>query len=90
MDFQEYEPPMVVEGTADPATSYTCLLTITRPSTTDHDLLIAGRTDGQLTARRLHKAAARSVLAHLIQMQDEGRVRCEGEATVDSVFELTD
>ena len=41
-------------------------------------------------APRLHKAAARSVLAHLIQMQDEGRVRCEGEATVESVFELLD
>ena len=41
-------------------------------------------------APRLHKAAARSVLAHLMQMQDEGRVRCEGEANVDAVFELID
>ena len=38
----------------------------------------------------LHKAAARSVLAHLMQMQDEGRVRGEGEANVDAVFELID
>ena len=39
-------------------------------------------------APRLHKAAARSVLAHLLQMQEEGQVSCEGEANVDSVFEL--
>ncbi len=39
---------------------------------------------------RLYKAAGRSVLAHLIQMQDEGRVRCEGEADIESVYELAD
>jgi glyoxylase-like metal-dependent hydrolase (beta-lactamase superfamily II) len=37
---------------------------------------------------RLYRAAGRSVLAHLIQMQDEERVRCEGEASADSVYEL--
>ncbi len=38
--------------------------------------------------KRLYRAAGRSVLAHLIQMQDEERVRCDGPADVDSVFDL--
>ena len=38
--------------------------------------------------KRLYTAAGRSVLAHLTQMQDEGRVRCEGPAALDSVYEL--
>jgi glyoxylase-like metal-dependent hydrolase (beta-lactamase superfamily II) len=38
--------------------------------------------------KRLYPAAGRSVLSHLIQMQDEERVRCEGEANIDSVYEL--
>jgi glyoxylase-like metal-dependent hydrolase (beta-lactamase superfamily II) len=29
--------------------------------------------------KRLHPAAARSVLAHLIQLEAEGRVRCDGD-----------
>ncbi|MEX2616381.1 MAG: MBL fold metallo-hydrolase [Alphaproteobacteria bacterium] len=38
--------------------------------------------------QRLYRAAGRSVLAHLIQMQDEERVRCDGPADIDSVYEL--
>lgn len=38
--------------------------------------------------QRLYKAAGRSVLAHLTQMVDEGRVRCAGDAAPDSVYEL--
>ena len=38
--------------------------------------------------KRLYKAAGRSVLAHLTQMQDEERVKCEGPAAIDSVYEF--
>ena len=38
--------------------------------------------------KRLYKAAGRSVLAHLTQMQDEERVQCEGPAAIDSVYEF--
>ena len=37
---------------------------------------------------RLHPAAARSVLAHLIAMKDDGRVSCHGPAHIDSVYSL--
>src|SRR3546814_5580375 len=35
---------------------------------------------------RLHRAAGRSVLAHLIHMVAKGKARTEGEPTVDSVY----
>jgi glyoxylase-like metal-dependent hydrolase (beta-lactamase superfamily II) len=37
---------------------------------------------------QLHKAAARSVLAHLIHMKVEGKVTCDGDAEPDTVFGL--
>jgi glyoxylase-like metal-dependent hydrolase (beta-lactamase superfamily II) len=37
---------------------------------------------------RLHPAAAHSVLAHMIQLVREGRVKTDGELTVDAVYEL--
>jgi glyoxylase-like metal-dependent hydrolase (beta-lactamase superfamily II) len=37
---------------------------------------------------RLHPAARHSVLAHLIKLAHEGRVRCEGEPAIDSVYAL--
>ena len=37
---------------------------------------------------RLHRAAARSVLAHLIQMVEQGRVVADGQPTVDARFQL--
>jgi glyoxylase-like metal-dependent hydrolase (beta-lactamase superfamily II) len=37
---------------------------------------------------RLHTAAARSVLAHLIHLRGEGQVRCEGEANLTSHFSV--
>jgi glyoxylase-like metal-dependent hydrolase (beta-lactamase superfamily II) len=36
----------------------------------------------------LHPAAARSVLAHLIAMTDEGRVQCDGAPTLDALYYL--
>lgn len=38
--------------------------------------------------RRLHPAACHSVLAHLIHMTHEGRVTCEGEPHINSVYGL--
>ncbi len=53
------------------------------------------RTIAELTPRlyigvdpRLHGAAARSVLAHLIHMERQGRVRAEGAATMQAVYAL--
>jgi len=40
--------------------------------------------------KRLHGAAARSVLAHLIHMQETGRVRSDGEASETAVYRLPD
>ena len=37
---------------------------------------------------RLHPAAARSMLAHLIQMTEDGRVLCDGEPTVSATYRL--
>ena len=37
---------------------------------------------------RLHGAAARSMLAHLIHMSRGGRVRVEGEPTLEAVYGL--
>jgi glyoxylase-like metal-dependent hydrolase (beta-lactamase superfamily II) len=37
---------------------------------------------------RLHPAAAHSVLAHMIQLVREGRVRTDGEPTVDADYRL--
>lgn len=36
--------------------------------------------------KRLHPAAARSVLAHLIAMTDDGRVSCDGETTLNALY----
>lgn len=36
----------------------------------------------------LHKPAGRSVLAHLIQMAADGRLRCEGRPSIDGVYRL--
>jgi glyoxylase-like metal-dependent hydrolase (beta-lactamase superfamily II) len=36
----------------------------------------------------LHPAAARSVFAHVLQLQTEGRVRCEGDPQLDSEYAL--
>lgn len=36
--------------------------------------------------KRLHPAAARSVLAHLIAMTDDGRVNCESETTLNARY----
>lgn len=36
--------------------------------------------------KRLHPAAARSVLAHLIAMTDDGRVNCEGDTTLEARY----
>jgi len=38
--------------------------------------------------KALHPAAARSVLAHMIAMVDEGRVKCDGTATLDARYSL--
>lgn len=38
--------------------------------------------------RALHPAAARSVLAHLISLVDDGRVTCEGDATLQATYSL--
>ncbi len=38
--------------------------------------------------RRLHPAAAHSVLAHMIHLVETGRVECEGEPSLTSVFRL--
>lgn len=38
--------------------------------------------------KALHPAAARSVLAHMIAMVDEGRVKCDGAATLDARYSL--
>jgi glyoxylase-like metal-dependent hydrolase (beta-lactamase superfamily II) len=38
--------------------------------------------------RRLHAAAARSVLAHLIHLAHQGQVRCEGVANLNSHFSV--
>ena len=41
------------------------------------------------TPLHLHKAAGRSMLAHLVQMAKDGRVKTEdGRATVDSIYRL--
>jgi len=41
------------------------------------------------TPVHLHAAAGRSMLAHLIQMVKDGRVKTEdGRATIDSVYRL--
>lgn len=37
---------------------------------------------------RLHPAAARSVLAHLIALVDDGRVHCDGQPTLESSYTL--
>ncbi len=39
---------------------------------------------------RLHRAAGRTVLAHLIHMVDEGRVMCDGTPGLDSIYRLAD
>ncbi len=39
--------------------------------------------------KRLHPAAARSVLAHMIAMVDDNRVTCCGEPTLDATYEPT-
>ena len=51
------------------------------------------QTIGELVARmykdvdkRLHPAASRSVLAHLIAMVDDKRVACDGEPTLDATY----
>jgi len=38
---------------------------------------------------RLHPAAAQSVLAHMIQLVGEGRVKTEGEPGLDSDYEAS-
>ncbi len=38
--------------------------------------------------QHLHRAAARSVLAHMIHMAAEGRVKCEGGPTAEAVYSL--
>ncbi len=35
---------------------------------------------------RLHRAAARSVLAHLMHMVGEGRAACDGEPDADKTY----
>ena len=35
---------------------------------------------------RLHRAAARSVLAHLIHMVESGRAKCDGVPHVDGIY----
>ena len=35
---------------------------------------------------RLHRAAARSVLAHLIHMVESGRAKCDGVPHIDGVY----
>ena len=35
---------------------------------------------------RLHRAAGRSVLAHLIHMVDTGRAKCEGKPAIDTLY----
>ncbi len=37
---------------------------------------------------RMHPAAARSVLAHLIAMKDAARVTCDGPAHIDSIYSV--
>jgi hypothetical protein len=37
---------------------------------------------------RLHPAAAMSVLAHVLLLVKQGRVTCEGEPALDSVYRL--
>ena len=65
------------------------------------DQIIECITDGQdtipamvpiiyINARpQLHKAARRSVLAHLIHMKVEGMVTCDGDAGPDSVYAVS-
>jgi hypothetical protein len=38
--------------------------------------------------RRLHPAAAHSVLAHMIHLLETGHVECEGEPSLTSLFRL--
>jgi glyoxylase-like metal-dependent hydrolase (beta-lactamase superfamily II) len=40
------------------------------------------------TDKRLHPAAARSVLSHLIKMVAEGQVACDGEPSLKSTYQL--
>lgn len=61
------------------------------------DQINAGRTTiGEMvpvmyaeTDKRLHPAAARSALSHLIKMVAEGQVACDGEPSLSSPFRLT-
>tara|TARA_R110002096_G_scaffold17921_13_gene61733 strand:- start:3899 stop:4807 length:909 start_codon:yes stop_codon:yes gene_type:complete len=39
--------------------------------------------------RRLHPAAAHSVLAHMIHLVETGHIECEGEPSLTSIFRLT-
>ena len=39
--------------------------------------------------KRLHPAAAHSVLAHLIYLWEQGRVKVDGQPTLKSVYALT-
>jgi len=39
--------------------------------------------------QHLHRAAGRSVLAHLVQLVDQGRVTCEGPPTLGASYRLT-
>lgn len=39
---------------------------------------------------RLHPAAAHSVMAHMVQLVKEGRVLCDGEPMLDSVYRLAE
>jgi hypothetical protein len=48
------------------------------------DAIYAGLAPG------LHAAAGRSVLAHLIQLVDEGKVACDAPPTVTARFRLRD
>jgi hypothetical protein len=38
--------------------------------------------------QHLHRAAGRSVLAHLVQLVDAGRVACDGAPTLDADYRL--
>lgn len=39
--------------------------------------------------KRLHPAAARSVLAHMIALTEAGRTTCEGPPTLDKIYRIT-